>query len=344
MLKIFPELERKLLLFHNLFVDKLNKEKNNVEQMLQKYQWISVEDKEQCTCAAVDSSFHSILTRMGYVYVIQGIAMMYDVEKNNTMKPIDFNIFADVGLITIETEKEKYGIKRKLFKRVLAQYAYMLELEKLVELIDKHVVDLILLDGSLISFITSVAREKIKIYVESTKDNHKLESIDLKSIENKKNEYIHKLSKTKYSIFLSKSSDAGFYTHGFYTDMHILELARWFKIYPYYKSGFLEPLTFSVRDILSKFTCSIHSSIDRFSVTYIRLEDGAPIYQISFPYHVQKNDVMYVAKRLRSWSPMGYPIPLKKVHETSKIPKKQIIDAMTFLGIPIATGRELVEI
>ncbi|MEM1682612.1 MAG: DNA double-strand break repair nuclease NurA [Ignisphaera sp.] len=334
---IFPELEQGLPLLLKNIRDRFNKEKDSTEQVLKRYRWYVVEEETECSCAATDSSFLLIESRIGHIYVIQGVAAVYIIQ-DNTIKRLAYKIFSDVGLISAIPTKKSYVVRKSIFKKALTSYAYMLELENIVDITSTQAVDIVLIDGSFISFATTRISKEAKTTIESVKGVYSLESI-----ENKKNVYLNELSKKKYSVFLAKSSNAGFYTQGLYSDMYILELTRLYKIYPYYRSGFLEPVKINI-NALSKIIDVSNIGISDITVTYMRLRDNAPVYQISFPYEIHEEVIKYIASCLKRWSSSGYPAPLEYVHRISKIPRKSLINAMMLIGIPIISGREIIEI
>lgn len=338
---IQPELEKVLTLLPKKIREKFNKERTGIESTLRKYQWYTNNNKlEQsyCSCGAVDSSFLAIESRVGYIYVIQGAAVLYtmkDGKANRTM----FSLLTDAGFINIRPIKDGYVIRKTLFKKVLTEYAYMLELETLLKIVIENKCDVALIDGSFISFAATRYTKDFSVSIESIN-----KSYDLGEIENKKIVYLNKLSRHKHTIFLAKSSNAGFYTKGIYSDMHVLELARIYKLQPYNKPGFLEPLTVKVRPILSKLIKDFEIDIDAFTITYSRFREGLPVYQLTFPYEIDVDSIKNIYLCLKTWSTSGYPIPLEYAHKFSYLPRKPLINAMMLLGIPIATGRELIEL
>ncbi|MEM1644273.1 MAG: DNA double-strand break repair nuclease NurA [Ignisphaera sp.] len=338
MSSLIPELEKRLPLILKQIKNKLAREKEIAKNILRNYKWITLNNEVECACAAVDSSFLTIESRVGYIYALQGLAVLYSIEKGIAKKE-NASTFADVGFIDISIDKENHIIKKSTYKKILAEYAYMLELRNLLEIAKDVDRGLILIDGSFISFAMSKRIKNVHAYIESI--GHRC---SLNEIENLKTQYLEQLSRIKYVAFFAKSSNAGFYTQGQYPDMYILELTRLFKIDPYVCSGFLEPLTFDVKETLSKIIKDTNISIDKFTVTYARFGLGMPAYQVSFPYALSEDDVKYVYMCLKKWSAAGYPIPLEYVHRFSKLPRKNLINAMVHLGIPIASGRELIEI
>ncbi|MCC6058546.1 MAG: DNA double-strand break repair nuclease NurA [Desulfurococcaceae archaeon] len=331
-------IEKDILKILNLAKAKFDKEKDLVIKMLQKYRWIPLDKDMECSCAAVDSSFLVVESRLGFIYVIQGISILYNIE-NNVLKKIDFKPFSDAGFIEIQMSKGSYIVKKSIYKKVLTEYAYTLELSSIVELVKKHSPDIVLLDGSFISFAMSRKTKNSKAYVESVKGRFNLEEIEDLKIDNVKN-----LANHRYTVFLAKSSSAGFYTQGLFPDMYILELARLYKIEPYSKPGFLEPLTIDVKNSLSKYIKELSETINDITVTYIRLKHGIPVYQLSFPYRVGEEDLSYVYMCLKKYSPAGYPAPLEYVHRFSKLPKRKLMNTMMMLGIPIASGKEPIDL
>jgi len=334
---IFPELEQRLPLLLKNIRDRFDKEKGSTEQVLKKYRWYVVEEERECSCAVADSSFLLIESRIGHIYAIQGMAAVYTIQ-DNTVKRLAYKMFSDVGLISAKPTKKSYVIRKSIFKKALTSYAYMLEVESIVDIMNTQLVDAVLIDGSFISFAATKISKEAETTIESIKDTYSLESI-----ENRKSMCINELSKKKHSVFLAKSSNAGFYTQSLYSDMYVLELTRLYRIYPYYRSGFLEPIKIKT-NALSKIIDVRYIDVNSVTVTYMRLRDNAPVYQISFPREVHEEDIKYVASCLKKWSSSGYPAPLEYVHRISRLPRKSLINAMMLIGIPIASGREIIEI
>lgn len=335
---LFPDLEKTLHTFLKYVRNKLDTEKNVVESILKNFHWHTVDVETSCSCAAVDSSFLAIESRIGYIYAIQGIAAVYDME-NGIVRQVCSSIFSDMGFINVKPTK-KYGIvHRSLYKKVLAEYAYMLELKNVLNVVKKRPCDLILMDGSLASFIVNRSTKDFDISIESVAG-----VLRLNEVESEKSDYLTTLSSKKYSVFVAKSSNAGFYTQGLCPDMYVLELARLYKLKPYSDPGFLEPLVLDAKLTLFKLVKSVGIPIDIFTVTYARFREGIPVYQLSLPYKATVDEVKYVYSCVKKWSAPGYPTPLEYVHRFSKLPRKSLINAMMFLGIPIASGREIIEV
>jgi len=337
MVTLMPELEKALPLLLNHVKTKLNKEKDNVEKILKKYRWIATEDETECRCAAVDSSFLIIESRVGHLYAIQGVAILYEF-KNGVAKRLALSPFSDVGFIEAEPVKEGYVTKKYVYKKALTEYAYTLELGNLVKIVDKNTCDVALVDGSLISFLVSRKSTDTKVFIEGVYNSYRLDEIeDLKA------QHIERLSKHRHTVFLAKSSNAGFYTKDIYPDMYVLELARLFKIDPYSRAGFLEPVVLGFETLGKLIKGSIRSS-GEFTVTYLRFKAGIPVYQVSLPYKADVEEIKYIYSCLKKWSPSGYPLPLEYVHRFSKLPRKHLVNAMIMLSLPVVSGREIIDI
>jgi len=332
------ELEKDVMNILRLVREKLDKEKKVVANILQNYRWIPLDKDITCKCAAVDSSFLIIESRIGFIYVIQGVTVLYTIE-NNLAKRVGIKSFSDAGFIDIQATKSHFIAKKSIYKKVLTEYAYTLELNNLLNITEELGCDLALLDGSFISFIMDRRIKDSKVYIESVKNVYSLEEIEEYKIKS-----FEKLFKHRYTVFLAKSSSAGFYTQGLYPDMYILELARLYKIEPYSSSGFLEPLTIDVKNVLSKYVKEFNIPTNEFTITYIRLSPGIPVYQLTFPYKMSEDDLKYVFMCLKKYSPTGYPMPLEYVHKLSKLPRRKLINTMMMIGIPIVSGRELIEL
>lgn len=335
---VSQELEKSLLLFLNHIKNRFTVERDAIESILRKYHWYTVNEETKCSCAAVDSSFLIIESRVGHIYALQGVAVAYELE-GSTAKRVASSTFSDTGFIDVKPIKGDYIVKKSLFKKVLTEYAYMLELENIIKVSTEHPCTVVLIDGSFISFAASRRVGGFKAYIESLKGVYSLDDI-----EDKKVSYLNTLGSQRHVVFLAKSSNAGFYTQGLYSDMYVLELAKFYKFEPYYRAGFLEPMILNVKTVLSKLIKDSKIAIDLFTVTYSRFKDNTPVYQLSLPYKAEVDTIGYVYKCLKKWSASGYPMPLEWTHRLSKLPRKSLINTMMLLGIPIASGRELIDI
>jgi soluble P-type ATPase len=340
---IFPELEKaipRLLKFINY---KIESEKANIIDIVKSFKWYSNYNKDinKCVAIGVDSSFTIIESRIGIIYVIQGISIK-QVFDDSTIKIKDYNKFYDIGLISIQSNGVSKIIRRSTYKRVLSTYAYLLELQSVYDLLKNESIDIVLFDGSLISFLMQREFKSIIALINSVENSM---DINFKDILVRKINLIKELNKVANIVFVAKSSNAGFYTNGIYPDLYIFELARLFKIEPYYRTGYSMPITINVDKTLRNFLGIDDTyEIDFFTVTYSRFIDNAPTFQLSF---LSKLDEEAVNKRfsfIKIFSPSGYPIPLEYPHRISKLTRSSLIDIFIKLGIPIASGRELVEL
>ena len=336
---ILPELEKLLPSIPKFIRNRLRSEKQGIEELLKRYVWYTVSEDVDiaCNCAAADSSFMVIESRVGYIFVVQGVAVLYGLE-NGRAKQIAAEVFSDLGMITATPLKKTHIIRKSLLKRALTEYAYLLELENLLKLVKRCDNVLALVDGSFMSFAATTPTRDFDIHIESVKGVQ-----GLSEVEQKKFKCIQALAEHRHTVFVSKSSNAGFYTQGFYPDMYVLDIARLMGIEPYNASGFLEPLVLDVKSTLARLIKG-RIGVEKFTVTYVRLRMGMPVYQVSLPYEIDVDGMKSVYLCLKKWSASGYPMPLEFAHRLSAIPRKQLVKAMVALGVPIATGREIIEI
>lgn len=341
---IFPELENAIHKLLSAVNRKIHQEKSSIIKMLESFNWItkSINDVDECVAVGVDSSFILVETRIGMIYIIQGIAVRHSFNKS-TIKVEDYSRFHDVGLISIKPDSSSKIVRKPLYKRVLSAYAYLLELQSAHKLIvNSTSTDVLLLDGSLLSFVMQKEFKNVSVVVNSANQNL---DIEIKDVLRKKIELVNELAKTTHTVFLAKSSGAGFYTNGVYPDIYVLELAKLFRIEPYYRTGYSTPMAVEIDGTLKRFLGTEYPhGIQYITITYSRLADNAPIYQLTLPNRIDTATIDDIFSRLRILSPSGYPIPLEYPHRVSKLPRSIVIDVFVKLGIPVISGRELIEL
>lgn len=343
MVTIFSELETAIPKLLNIINYRIENEKSKIMEMVKVIKWNTGlrSDINKCKVIGVDSSFTLIESRIGIIYVIQGLAVR-QLFSSSSMTIEDYDRFYDIGLIYIRSDNPKRIIRRSVYKKTLTAYAYLLELESAYKLLERGSVDLILFDGSLISFLLQRGFKDVNVVIYSVKQ---ATDIDLERILIEKMSMIKGFSKYPNAIFVAKSSNASFYTNGMYPDIYLFELAKLFRIEPYYKAGYCTPIVIEIDKILRAFLgFNSDQNVEFFTITYSRFIDEAPIYQLSFPGKLEEEAIDKLFSYMRMLSPSGYPIPLEYPHRLSKLDRGTLTDIFIKLGIPIISGRELIEI
>ncbi len=332
---IYPELEIQLIELKKLLSARLKTAIDRAIQSLNTIEWIVNNEEDKHSIVAVDSSFLLIESRLNVFYIIQGIVSLYTFDQDK-IKNVKSRRYVNCGIINASPTNPKLLVKKSIYKKALTQYVYFLELKNLLEIASRDSIALI--DGSLISFIMSRRFKEYQItFIENGNE------IDLDNITEEKIKLISNLNIVSIPVFLAKSSNANFLTNSNYSDMHLLELARIFSIEPYYKAGFTKPIVVNLEKLKIPIR-SLHSDITLFTLSYMRFREKAPIFQVSLIDRKEFSEVLNIYKCIRGWSPAGYPIPLEYVHRLSKLSRKEIHRLLIKLGIPIISGREIIEI
>ncbi|MCS7111625.1 MAG: DNA double-strand break repair nuclease NurA [Ignisphaera sp.] len=344
MTALFQELESVISKLLNTINRKIELEKVGIIKMLDGLNWVTKfkNDVDKCTAIGVDSGFTIVETRIGVIYVIQGVAVKQTFNKS-LIKIDDYHRFYDVGLIFIKPKNSSRVVRRSAYKRVLSNYAYLLELQSVRNLLAGSAsVDIVLLDGSLLSFLVQKEFRGISVIVSSVGRGT---DIEIKDLLKKKTELVNEIARTSHTVFVAKSSNAGFYTNGAYPDIYVFELAKLFRIEPYYRTGYSSPLVIEIDKTLKRFLGMVNSyDIQYFTITYSRFIDNAPIFQLTLPYKADADTVGDIFSYVRALSPSGYPMTLEYPHRISKLSRSTVIDIFIRLGIPVVSGRELIEL
>ena len=300
---------------------------------------IDEESIDATACRAVvaaDSSFILFESRLAMIYALQGIAQAFVVEGNRiSMRYTDR--FCDAG--TIECIGNCKGVRRSAYKRALAAYAYLNEVESLRRVSMSVDADILLFDGSLLSFMVTRRDVAKAMTIKSVSR----EQIPLGDVYRARNEAIESLASRYTLVFVAKSSTVSFLpTNSSYTDFQLLEIARIRRVNPYNEAGYTKPLEIPMSREVMRFLGIDNTKIKGFIVTYARLYRNSQVFQITVPFIDKKPDIDRVVKCLRIFSPAGYPLPLETVHRLSKLSRRSLRDFLIKIGMPISTGREFI--
>jgi predicted transcriptional regulator len=334
---MYPELANALIKLRERLYSSVKEQKKSVAEELVKVEWVSLLESGASKCrsiAAVDSSFILIESRILPLYAIQGISQMFVIDGGKIAMKFS-NRFCDAGVMEVVTGKHA---KRSYFKKALTMYAYSLELESMEKLLRDSPADLALFDGSLLSFM--LTRRDIAEFVKL----RNLESeIKLSELLRSKVRLIESLVERFTVAFVAKSSSVNFYKLS-YTDFQLFELAKIHAMKPYSNPGYSKPVDISMSGEILKFLGLRETSIKGFLVTYVRLGTGSQVFQLSVPYIEKRPDVNDMVSCIKMFSPAGYPLPLETVHRLSKLSRRTLKEFLIRIGMPIASGREILEI
>lgn len=340
---IFPELESAIPKLLDMISNRIERERASIIKILERVEWNASFNRDLNSCIAIgaDSSFTIVDSRVGTIYVVQGIAIRQTFTRS-LIKIEEYIRFYDAGLISIKSSSPNRIIRRSIYKRALSTYAYLLELQSAYSLAKSGSADVVLLDGSLISFLMQRDFKGISMNINSISQ---AKDTELREVLEKKNILINELSNLSNTIFIAKSSSACFYTNGMYPDMYVFELAKLFRIEPYYRAGYSTPMVIEIDGTLKKFLgIDKECGIQFFTVTYSRFADGAPVFQLTLPHKIYIDKVGSLFSYVKMLSPSGYPMPLEYPHRISRLARSTLIDILIKIGIPIISGRELVEL
>ncbi len=338
---LLPELERALLEFAKRFHSDVKKRFRELEpSIVERIEWIRLDNYEQRASygiASADSSFIIMETRLGLVYIIQGVALVH----YNGVKYIRRG---DVGLIEFSGLYNSLGIRKIAPKKVLALYAQCLELDMLSQVmkeVDKET--LVLVDGSAISFLIN----KFKKVMDARLCSAIQGCTSVKELIDKRLQSVAKLSKSHITLFIAKSSGASFYGIEGYPDLYVLEIARLHGVTPYVDPGFSKPIVLELEKVSRLLRVDsetlIFYGLNRMIVTYMRLVRGGPTFQLSTFSQDAVDNLRKIASALAMVSPMGYPIPLESAHRLSKLNPRVVKRGLMRMGVPIISGREVIE-
>ena len=335
---MYPELVKLLLVLRDKMGLEIDKKRGDAADAISSIEWIPIgDDGGGCRAvAASDSSFILVESRIAMLYALQGISQLYTIE-GEKIATKDSDRFYDSGFI--ESSSRRVATRRSAFKKALTAYAYLNEVESIGRIVSRNNTDLALLDGSLLSFL--VTRRDIA-------KNMTIESVygskDLDSIYSRKAKIIEDLAKKTIPVFTAKSSSVSFYTRSNYTDFQLFEMARIYRIPPYFEAGYSKPLDIELNRDIKRFLGLEECGLKGFIVTYARLQRNSQVFQLSIPYIDRKPDVDAVVRCLKMFSPAGYPLPLDVVHRLSKLSRRSLKEFLIRVGFPIASGREFIEL
>jgi len=343
-LSFFPEFEKALLELPKLVEEYSERRRSVIAKYLHAIEWRVVEAQPmESTVCAVDSSFTLIETRIGILFFVQCIAKCRSSDMYATQRS------ADVGIIDVANLYSEIGLRRIAPKHIVAMVAQLVELEALRNALTQlrsHSDVYALVDGSAISFTMMRPRKTLRV-------GERIEILSLSrgrtsllDIAFRRLTLVKELRSISNLVFVAKTSGISTYAPP-YPDIELLEYARIARIEPYIRTGFSKPVHLE-GDVLSKVLGLPKNVLENYSlncitISYARLRDYAPTFQLSFAQRVEEDIVENVVRSLAKWSPAGYPVPLESVHRLSKISPKRLRKALHRIGLTPITGREIIE-
>ena len=337
---VFPELEVWIRDLRGKAIEYLTVIRERYADIIEKsLEWLAFEDNpRRSDVAAVDSSFVGVETRMFYIFAVQALAV--------ASRGRSFSRIARAGIIDyaslMKIVRGRF-IQRVSPKNMLSFYAQMLELEAMNEVLKENPVELALFDGSITTFLMYRGRGIDEAPVYRVGDD----VLTPLGIWSRKAEILRELAQRTTITFVAKTSYAGFYTGGALPDMGMLETMRLLGISKFSQKGFSEPriLTRDQLIELLKIPEELTDllSVDALTLTYVRFVDGGPLYQVAIVGRRGEKDLKRIVSALAAWSPGGYPLPLESVHRLSKLNKKEVRKLLIHYGVPIVSGREVLE-
>jgi len=305
---IFPELEKALLQFAKQFHDNTKHRFDELRHVVtSKLRWTVIDVKRHSDTfrvVAADSSFTIVETRLGLIYVVQGIALAH----GNDAKYIRVG---DVGTIEFPGMYSVAGMRKIAPKKVLALYAQYIELNLLKQAIEGvSEKPFILIDGSAISFTMDRFKKVRNVQICSAVYG----CYSVGELVEMRLQTLAFLSRSATTLFIAKNSGASFYGIKDFPDLYVLELARLFKLYPYSESGFSVPIILRANELSRILRVEVDKlkayELDTLIVTYMRLVSGGPAFQLS-SFNTEIIDTIEdIALKLAKIAPAGYPIPL----------------------------------
>jgi len=338
---IFPELEKALLQFAKQFYDDTRHRFDELKSIVvNKLRWTVIDVKKHsdtCKVVAADSSFTIVETRLGLIYVVQGVALAHGDDTK-------FIRIGDVGTIEFPGMYDVAGMRKIAPKKVLALYAQCVELNLLKQAV-RYASEkpFVLIDGSAISFTMDRFKKVRNVRICSATYG----CYSVGELVEMRLQTLAFLNRNTITLFIAKNSGASFYGIKDYPDLYVLELARLFKLYPYSESGFSVPIVLKSDELSRILKVEVSKlrayELDTLIVTYMRLVSGGPAFQLS-SFSTQILDTIEdIALRLAKIAPAGYPIPLELSHKLSKIDSRTIRESMYRLGVQLVSGREILE-
>lgn len=337
---LYHELITHLAKLRGALEDEVKNKREQVQELIKGIEWIALERdyvSEACSVVSADSSFALFEMRVGTVYSLQGVALAYVAEGSQNASFRAHRTFCDAGFLIVDEIRESL-VRRIACKRALTFYAYLNELEAAHSLARENRIGLVLLDGSLLAFLTARIPGKAKLRLMGARGERGLEDILYE-----KQRLAEALAQDFKPCFLAKGSALSVYAKTRMTDVELLELANVLDLKPYSRAGFAKPKVLSLSELAKFLGFEPRPPLDKATLTYIRLRDKSPLIQLTIPGELCESELEQLVKCLRFWSPVGYPIPLENAHKLSRLSRKALLEAFMKFGIPLLSGREFVE-
>jgi len=336
---IYPELLSSAKAFADLYRSLIASELGKLMEVSREIEWIELEPKDiEATVAASDSSFHLVESRSGLFYVIQGAGIAVKGATSKTSR------FAELGMVRTAPEGGvRHLVSRADVKKALSILAQSVELSLVDKLVEENRKNIILLDGSLISFVRRPRRApNVRFWSSARLSN-------IEEILRERVQGLREAASKALLLFVAKSSALSVAVRSYrseilYNDMQLLELIGSMEGSRYSRPGFTAPqcadladfksLSIDLDDVKNVFGDS------KFTITYVRFAPRAPLVQITMPGCKHYSSISEALSITATYSPHGYPIPLEYAHRYSKLSKRDVKSVLSSQGLTMITGRE----
>ncbi len=340
---MFREMERRLIGLANTFAPRIAREFDRLRPVIEEIEWIEVNTdelgNERSAIAAVDSSFTIVESRIGLMFFVQGLAQAWSRRLGSSSLR-----FADCGFIEVEGLSTKLGRRRVAPKHILSSYAQLLELENVYNLASRMEENpTVLIDGSVIAFTINRAVKGDGVVTSIDRG-----SIRLSDICRRRLRLVVLLARSFLTLFIAKSSWASVLTSSSIPDLYLLEIARVVRYRPISMPGFTKPRYIEIDELVRATRWNREelesAGLKCITCLYVRLREGAQAFQVTAVGRLSERDARRIFEILYPWSKdIGYPIPLESVHRLSKLERRDLVESLHRLGIPIVSGREVLE-
>jgi hypothetical protein len=314
--------------------------------------WYIEESSDKGLVVGVDSSYASRIYKYIYLYLIRGVAVPYG-ENDIVRRCLVSDSDSDAHFIAVpayETEEMSQPVSPPVreLKKILSHRAKDLEVglghrsfECLRELVGEE--PLILMDGSARGFLPyrfkeTVARRGFPLIEE------------LKKSWEKRINVIKDLSKNNHMVFISKTQTRTYLSHrlGPYIDAgeerisilvpDVILLDLYLTKKNIFRDGvrtpgFSEPIIYLNAD-----------PPEHITIFYAVFERGGGMYQVSIVGEKDLDTVREIYRRIKYWSPGGYPEPLREAHHYARLRYSDLEKMLHISGVYVESGREALEI
>jgi len=313
--------------------------------------WYSEDSYEKSFVVGVDSSYTSRIYKYVYLYLIRGVAVPYG-DHTGLKRCLVSDSDSDAHFIAVpayETEELTGPVPPPVreLKKILSHRAKDLEInvghrsyECVKEIVGEE--PLVMMDGSARGFIPYRFKER-----EIRRGFPLIE--ELRKSWESRIEIIKDLSSRDDLVFISKTQTRTYLSQKLTPYIRVNEE----KLKILVPDVFLLNLYLTKKNIFREgirapgFTEPvIYENPDppmTITIFYAVFERGGGMFQISVVGRKDLGIVKEIYRRIRYWSPGGYPEPLREAHHFSRLRYNDFIKLLYLSGIYIESGREVLE-